>query len=130
MSEANAEVVRRMYAAFHGGDAEGALALFSPDVVVDATIRVDGGIGHGREELNAIIAHWVGAFEEWNEEIHELRELGDRVYVELTQRGRSAGTGIEVESRYAIVYEVRGDLIVHMKMYGDVAEALAAAGGA
>jgi ketosteroid isomerase-like protein len=55
MSQENVEVVRRMYEAFHSGDAEGALAHFDPEVVVDATMRVDAGIGHGREELYAII---------------------------------------------------------------------------
>jgi hypothetical protein len=61
MSQENVEVVRRMYEAFHSGDAERALAHFAPDVVVDATMRVDAGIGHGREELNAIVGRWVGA---------------------------------------------------------------------
>jgi len=61
MSQENVEVVRRMYEAFHSGDAEGALAHFDPEVVVDATMRVDAGIGHGREELSAIISRWLAA---------------------------------------------------------------------
>jgi len=36
MSQENVEVVRRMYEAFHSGDADGALAHFDPDVVVIA----------------------------------------------------------------------------------------------
>lgn len=125
----NVEVVRSMYEAFHGGDGERALAYYDPEVVVDATIRVDGGTGHGREELAAIIGSWVGSFEEWNEEIEEIRDLGGgRVYVLATQRGRGAGAGIELEHRYSLLYEVRGDRIAAMTMYRDPAGALDAAG--
>jgi ketosteroid isomerase-like protein len=43
MSDENVAVVRRMYAAFHGGDRDSALAHFHPEVVVDASRRVDSG---------------------------------------------------------------------------------------
>ena len=61
MSEENVEVVRGMYDAFHSGDADGALAHFDQDVVVDASkARPDGGRGQGREQLNVIVAAWMG----------------------------------------------------------------------
>jgi ketosteroid isomerase-like protein len=128
MSQANVETVRRMYDAFHRGDVEGALAHFDPEVVVDATARVDAGTGHGREELSAIIGRWLGAFEEWREEIEEVRDLGSQVYVVANQQGRGKGSGIEVETRYALLYEIRADMIVRMTMYADPADALEAAG--
>jgi ketosteroid isomerase-like protein len=128
MSQENVEVVKRMYQAFHGGDAEGALAHFDPDVLVDASRRVDGGIGHGREELNAIISRWLGAWEEWREEIEEIRDLGNQVLVVATQHGRGKGSGVEVENRYALLYGVEGDSISAMTVYPTPAEALEAAG--
>jgi ketosteroid isomerase-like protein len=46
MSQENVEVVRQMYEVFHSGDADGALAHFDPNVVVDASrARPDGGRG-------------------------------------------------------------------------------------
>ena len=42
MSHENVEVVHLMYEAFHSGDADGALTYFDPDVVIDASRRVDG----------------------------------------------------------------------------------------
>jgi len=128
MSQENVEVVRRMYEAFYSGDAEGALAHFDPDVVVDATMRVDAGIGHGREELYAIVGRWLGAFDEWREEIEEMRDLGSQVFVVSTQHGRGKGSGIETKTRYAVLYEVRGNQITRMIMYSAPAEALAAVG--
>jgi ketosteroid isomerase-like protein len=128
MSHENVGIVRRMLDAFHGGDAEGTLTDFDPEVVIDATSRVDGRVGHGREELAAIIGQWVGAFDEWREEIEEMRGLGRLVCVVATQYARGKGSGIEVETRYAVLYEVQGDKIIRMTLYPDPAKALEAAG--
>ena len=128
MSEQNVEVVRRMYEARDSGDAAGALAQFHPEVVIDATARGDTAIGHGREELAAIIAEWTEAFDEWREEIEEMRDLGEKVYVAATQRGRGKESGVEVETRYALLYEVQDDKITRMTLFHGPSEALEAAG--
>jgi ketosteroid isomerase-like protein len=123
----NVEVVRRMYEARDAFDAEGTLACFHPDVVLDARVLMDSGIVHGREELARVISEWVAAFDHWREEIHEIRDLGSQVYVVATQQGRAKGSGIEVESRYALLYDVEGGKIARMAMFDGEAEALAAA---
>jgi ketosteroid isomerase-like protein len=128
MSGENVEIVRRMYEAYHGGDADGALAYFAPDVVADHSRRLGGGIGHGREGLRSIITEWVGTFEDFHEEIEEMRDLGRFVYVVATQRGRGKGSGVEVENHYALLYEVQGEQITWMAAYPDSAAALEAAG--
>jgi ketosteroid isomerase-like protein len=128
MSEQNVDVVRRIYEARDKGDAAGALSQFHPEVVVDATARGDTAIGHGHEELTAIIAEWIGAFDEWREEIEEMRDLGAEVYVVATQRGRGKESGVEVETRYALLYEVRDDKITRMTLFRGPSEALEAAG--
>jgi ketosteroid isomerase-like protein len=128
MSRENVEIVRRMYEAFHRGDADGALAHFDPEVEVDVSMRVDEGIGHGRDELSAIVARWLGAWDEWREEIEEMRDHGSHVLVVSKQHGRSKGSGIEVEARYAVLYEMHHDTITRMSVYTEPAEALEAAG--
>jgi uncharacterized protein len=118
MSEENVEIVRRMYEAFHSGDAEGALAHFDPDVVVDASsARPDGGRGQGHEQLNAIVNAWVGTWDEWREEIGEMRDLGSRVLVLSVQYGRGKGSGVEVEAPYALLYDVQGGKITRLTMF-------------
>jgi ketosteroid isomerase-like protein len=128
MSQENVEIVRRMYAAFHAGDTGGALACFDPDVVVDFSRRADGRVGRGREYLSQVVASWMGAWEEWRQEIDEVRDLGSRVYVFATQRGRGKGSGVEIDQRFAILYEVEGDSIINVTYYPQPAEALEAAG--
>ena len=91
-------------------------------------MRVDAGIGHGREALNAIVGRWLGAFDGWREDIEEMRDLGSHVCVVSTQHGRAKGSGIETETRYAVLYEVRGSQITRMTLYPDPAEALEAVG--
>jgi ketosteroid isomerase-like protein len=128
MSEANVEIVRRMYAAFHSGNVEQALGHFDPDVLVDASkARPDVAVGKGREHVNAVVTSWMAAWEEWGEEIEEMRDFGSRVLVVSVQRGRGKGTGAEVEARYGLLYELRGDKIISMRMFGEPAEAREAA---
>jgi uncharacterized protein len=128
MSEENVEVVRRMYDARDRGDVAGTLAEFHPEVVVDARARGDTGIGQGHEELVAIIGEWIGEFDEWHEEVDEIRDLGDQLCVVATQRGRGKGSGVEVEARYALLYEVREGQITRMTLFRGLSEALEAAG--
>jgi ketosteroid isomerase-like protein len=128
MSQENVETVRRMYEAFHAGDADGALAYFDPEVEVDASVRVDEGIGHGRGAVNAMVARWLAAWDEWREEIEEIRDLGSQVLVVSKQHGRAKGSGIEVETRYAVLYEIPADKITRMALYSEPAEALEAVG--
>ena len=128
MSQENVEIVRRMYEAFHLGDFDGALAYFDPEVEVDASVRVDEGIGHGRDAVATMVGRWVGAWDDWREEIEEVRGLDRHVVVVSTQRGRAKGSGIEVETRYAVLYEIRGDTITRMVLHTGPAAALEAAG--
>ncbi len=128
MSQQNVEIVRRMYEAFHGADTEGALAHFDSEVAVDASSRVDGEVGRGRQDLLRIISSWLGAFEGWREEIEEMRDLGERVYVVATQQGRGKGSGLEIKTRYAVLYDVHDGRITGIALYMNPAEALAAAG--
>lgn len=123
------EIVRRMYEAFHNGDAEAALEHFDPGVLVDAsTARPDAPVGKGREYVGAVVSSWISAFEEWSEEIEETRDLGSRVLVVSVQRGRGKGSGAEVEAHYAILYDVDGGKITGLRMYRDPEQALRAAG--
>jgi ketosteroid isomerase-like protein len=128
MSQENVELVRRMLALFHAGDAERALACFSEDVVSEAPGRPDVTGGQGREALAMLVGGWVESWEDWSEEIKEIRDLGEHVLVISTQSGREKRTGIEIAMPYAILYEVRDGELSRMGMYGSPHEALEAAG--
>jgi ketosteroid isomerase-like protein len=128
MSEENVDLVRAMYDAFSRGDADAALAYFDPAVVVDARHRVDGRVGEGHEQLIAILGEWLGTWEDWREDVEEIRSLDDGVLVVSTQRGRGKGSGIEWEGRFAMLYEMEGGKITRWTIYDDPQEGLTAAG--
>ena len=121
------DLVRGMYDAFSRGDAEAALKFFDPDVVIDASHRVDGRVGQGREQLGSILGEWLGTWEDWREEIEEVHGTDGGVLVVSTQRGRGKGSGIEWEGRFAMLYEIRGGKITRWTIYDDVEEGFKAA---
>jgi ketosteroid isomerase-like protein len=128
MSQENVELVSRMYQAFGRGDAVTALSYVHSAVVTDPRHRVDGRVGQGHDDLVAILAEWLDTWDEWRQEIEEIRDLGDRVLVLDTQRGRGKGSGIEWEGRFAMLYEVQQGKITRWTIYDDPSEALEAAG--
>jgi ketosteroid isomerase-like protein len=128
VTQQDLETVRRMYEAFDRGDAETALSYFDPDVVMDARHRVDGRIGYGREEMSTILSEWLGAWDEFRDEVENMQDFGKRILVTSTQRGRGKGSGIEWEGRFGMLFELRDGLIVRWTVYDDLTAAAAAAG--
>ena len=129
MPEENVEVVRGMYEAFSRGDADASLSCLDPDVVLDATHRVDGRIGRGRDEAARMLGEWLSTWEDWTEEVEEIRDLGDnRVLVLSTQRGRGRGSGLDFENKFGMLYELDQGKIVRWTVYDDRSKALKAAG--
>jgi len=128
MPEENVEIVLRMYEAYLAGDADRALAYYDPNVEADFSVRGDTGVRQGREALAEIVSSWVGTWDDYSERIEEVRDLGDTVCVIATQTGRGKGSGLEVDNRFAGLYEVKDGLITRITMYGSPEEALEAAG--
>jgi ketosteroid isomerase-like protein len=127
MSRENVELVRRMYDTYLSGDAEGALEYFHPDVEVDFSVRVDAARGRGRDELARIVGSWGAAWDGYTEEIEEIIDLGDKVCLAATQRGRGKGSGAELEQRFASLYGIEAGQITSIAIFMDLDAALEAA---
>jgi ketosteroid isomerase-like protein len=127
MSQENVELVREMYETYLGGDPERALQYFHPQVHVDFTIRGDAPVRRGREALDEVVRTWVGTWDDYSEQIEEVLDLGDTICLVATQRGRGKGSGVEIENRFAQLYEVEDGRITSLTMYMDPATALEAA---
>ena len=127
MSRENVKLVRQMYDTYLSGDAEGSLAYFSPDVEADFSARVDAGVATGREELARVVTAWVATWDDYQEEIEEIHDLGDKICIASTQRGRGKGSGAQLTQRFASLYEIEEGVITRVTMYRDVESALKAA---
>jgi ketosteroid isomerase-like protein len=121
------ELVRRVNEDFNRGDFDAALATFTPDAVWDAS-PMGAGVVEGREAIRGDFEVWIGAYEEWEQSIEELRDLGNGVGLAVyLQRGRPVGSSEFVELRYAVVGTWRDGLVERVIVYADVDQARAAA---
>jgi ketosteroid isomerase-like protein len=131
MSRENVETLRRIITSFNGGDHDGALADFHPDVewrdlmhAPDVPERVSGV-----RAIRAIWDQWEEAFDEFSLEVEEYVEVGDCVVTVDHWRAQGKGSGLALDLRTADVYEFKDRHIIRVTQgYPDKAAALAAVG--
>jgi uncharacterized protein len=131
MSQENVEIVRRTVEAILRGEWEQAAQLLDPDAEGHGTV---GGLSEGTVMRG--ITQFRQSFEQedaeaWDErrlEAEEFLDAGDRVVVLVREFRRGRGSGIELETNTAVVFEVRDGRVVRIQGYMDRAEALEAAG--
>src|SRR6476620_5669896 len=125
MSQENVEIVRRSADAYQSGDYEGAIAAFHPEVVCDE-VSV-GRVYRGREGVAEQVRDWAGTWDDWEWEIEELIDCGDRVLMVMRESGRGRGSGVHVVQQTFFVYALRDGQIVRVTILVDRAQALEAA---
>jgi ketosteroid isomerase-like protein len=124
--------VRRGSEAFERGDYETAFATWHPDVEWDTTHFgdwPDDAVYRGRDEVIRFLQEeWVGGWASYESKIEGVFDAGDKVVVFWLQRMVGRESGIEVESRAAVVCTVRDGLVTRIDNYTDRDEAMRAAG--
>lgn len=126
MSDANVELVRRGYEQFW---ATGRLAaeFAAPCFVWDMShFRgwPEQQVYEGVDGAERFLEEWTGAWDDWELELDELHDAGEKVVAMLRQRGRSKATGMPVDMSLAQVWTLRDGKQTRMDMYSDRAEAL------
>jgi ketosteroid isomerase-like protein len=131
MSHENVEMVRHVYDAFLRGDWKSMSELIDPDAEFRGTV---GGLDEGR------VARGVQGFrqvfekedlEAWDErrfEPEDFIDADDCVVVLQREYRRGRGSGVELETETAVVFEVRGGRILRIQGYMDRVSALEAVG--
>ncbi len=131
MSQENVEIVRRTVDAILRGKWEEAAQLLDPHAEGHGTV---GGLSEGTVVRG--VTQFRQSFEQedaeaWDErrlEAEEFIDAGDRVVVLVREFRRGRGSGVELETDTAVVFEVRDGRVVRIQGYMDRAEALKAAG--
>jgi uncharacterized protein len=129
MSEENVEVVKRLYRAWGAGNPEEALWLMAPDVVwIAIEDAPDAGTYRGTAGVLAYFGDWLQDFEDLRMDFDELIEAGE--FLIAVQRGRARGkrSGVDVDLRYAVVYEFADGRITRVREFRTKEQALEAAG--
>ena len=132
MSSENLDLVRSIFAAFEQGDLEAWLALWDSDCeyrpALEGAVEGAEGVYIGRD---AIRDWWRAFHDEWSEvraEVHEIRDVGDRVVVLEVLRGRRRVSGIPMEQRFGHVLTFRAGRLAVSEDYFSWEEALEAVG--
>jgi ketosteroid isomerase-like protein len=135
MSQENVEIIRRVYEAAAGRDAEAVLALYDPEVRLDVSrLAVHGapggveGVYRGHEGLRSIFGDWHETYGEIEYDYDELIDAGERVVSVVTRHARGRASGVEVERPFALVWTLREGRIVQVVWFLTRNEALEAAG--
>ena len=122
------DLVREGLEAWRGGDIERALSLAHPEIVsVRAAPLPDPQTYHGHEGVLQMYADWTTDFVEFDMTPASLEAVGDRVLVEMVQRGTGKASGVEVVGRFWFLFELRDGKAVRQEAYATREQALAAA---
>jgi ketosteroid isomerase-like protein len=135
MSEENVEIVRRIYEAAASRDAGTVMALYDPQVELDASrIGVSnrpaggGDVFQGHEGLRSLFREWHEAWGKIEYDYEELIDAGEQVIAVVTRHARGRASGVEVERPFALLWTIREDKVVRVVWYLSREEALEAAG--
>jgi uncharacterized protein len=126
---ANADLVRRGYDAFNGGDLDAVLELCAPDMVfmplADSPV---GATFRGHEGFRELISENAEMFDSYSNEPEEIIEVADDkvvVLVRSTARGRMSR--IEVGGRLAHLWTLRDGKAIRCQSFSSLEAALSAA---
>jgi ketosteroid isomerase-like protein len=131
MSEENVEVVRQIYEAMERDGRDGVTRFVSPDIELHGTKGglSEGHVARGIQAVGETFDAWdVEAWEESRLTPKEFIDAGDQVVVLQHELRRGRGSGLEVESETAVLFELRDGRVIRMQGFMNPDEALAAVG--
>ena len=109
MSDDPAAPVRALYEAWAGG--EYGIEFFAEDVEWSTPHPGGGGL-KGRDELFAFLRSYMGAWDEYENELEDLRVLPDgRILLYLKEVARGRSSGVDLEWSVAALVEIEDGLI-------------------
>ena len=133
MSEANVDVVRRIYDAAARRDDVIPFEVYAEDIIWDISNARRAALAmkpvyHGHEGVRQYWREIVSAFGEVELEVEELIDAGDQVLAVIREREVGRASGVPVETTHLVVYTLGGGKVVSMQVFDDRQQALEAAG--
>jgi ketosteroid isomerase-like protein len=125
MSQANIEVVRRLFDSYVRGDYAEAATCLAVDVVYEVGQELPA---RGREAVRVMWERWDDTWDELETVPEEFIDAGDQVLVTVHYSARGRGSGIKFEERLFDVYTFCDGRCVRKREFRRRSEALEAAG--
>jgi ketosteroid isomerase-like protein len=125
----NLELVHRLARLWTQKGPEAAAELFHPDFeMASHPDHPEPGVDRGAEAALGSILEWQEAFEDFEWEVLEATEVGDRVAVVVHERARLRGSSAVLDHAYGVLVTVRDGKIARAEWFADRDAAWAAAG--
>jgi ketosteroid isomerase-like protein len=119
--------LRDSYAALNRRDIDGTVAVLDEDAKwVEHSDLPEAGSYRGRETIRAFLEQFLDSWDDFEQQIEDVREEDDCVLLFIRLNARGKGSGIDVESRYAHLWLMREGRGVRVDAYYDRDSALAA----
>jgi ketosteroid isomerase-like protein len=132
MSEENVEALKHATAAFNGRDVDAALEFLDTGVELHLSLisamTGKSSVYRGHEGARQFIRDLDDAFVEFQVEISEVRDLGDRTLSFGHLHGRGKASGADVESPVGYLHEFKNGKVTRIDDFLEPAAALEAAG--
>ena len=130
MSDADVELITRMYRAWNSGDMEALVDAFAADVEVRPALGafLASTVYRGHEGVATLYEETYEPWAELHAEPKRFIEAGERTVVVAALRARVPGGQVDVEAELAQVVTVRDGKIVRLDGYEEPDAALAAVG--
>jgi ketosteroid isomerase-like protein len=125
MSQANLEVVKRLFESYRLGDYEEAAACLAPDVVYEVGQELPL---RGRAEVRAMWERWDSTWDQLETVPEDFADAGNDVLVTVHYSARGRGSGIEYDERLFDVYTFRAGQCVRKREFRQRSDAAEAAG--
>ena len=127
MSQADIELVRDSHAAFRRRDLETFVEHMDPEIEFSSLILEVEGTYRGHDGIRSWWNDILAVFPDWQPQVEDAREVGDRVLLRVRAEGAGTGSGIDVDRVIWQVVDVRDGLLTSWKFFRTEQEAAAAA---
>jgi ketosteroid isomerase-like protein len=129
VSEANVDVVRRMFDAYAEAGIEGTLEGLDEDIVIEIPpdLSAEPDVYRGHDGVRRYFAGFEGMIDDLQYEALELIPSGEHVLARVRLTGRGASSGLDTELRVVVLHKLADGKIVYIRPYPDLDSALAAA---
>jgi ketosteroid isomerase-like protein len=129
VSEANVDVVRRMFERFAESGVDAVLGDIDEEVVVEIPpeLSAEPDVYRGHAGVRRYFAGFEGMMDQLEYEAFELIPEGDHVLAVARLAGRGVSSGLDTELRVVVLHTVADGKVVYIRPYPDLDSALAAA---
>jgi hypothetical protein len=122
MAAGNAELIKPIFEQWGQGNWQPRFEVYDPHIEWGWSEEFPEGLEgvfEDRRDPNPRLHTWLSPWEDWRVEAEEYLEIGDHVVVLARYRGRGKGSGFEVESEGAHVFELRDGKVVRLEIFND-----------